>query len=319
VGIDWGQALAAGLATGAQAGVNQLSADADEQRWLDKEKQLQAAETERQHSLALFTAQLKPPETRKVNVTGTNGQPAIQQQESQIDPTSQKAGWVDVGDQTPDINFERLDETTRHNQETESLRSAADQARAEGNAAKLEATYARIAAENARHEGTTAGNKPSELITTDPTTNEPIRKYGFYDKDHNFIPAKDEAGNPMQGPAFQPSVWEQKRSAAAQGVKGTLHQISDALGLGELTSVLSGNGPTAPAARGPGNAPPPNPKAGGGGSAPGGMRQPPTMTQNDASVQRNGGAGTPFQEGQTIYDKSGRAYKVVNGQPVAIQ
>ena len=239
--IDWARALASGVESGAKAEQGVLLQQDEDARWLEKEKQLRAMEDSTARQRARFLEGLKPPETRKVSVAGADGKPAIQQQEWVMPAEGEDAGhFRDVGDQTPDINFERLEETQRHNTETEGLRRDADQARAESAIARLDLARERLDSANGRR--TTAETQPKPYTFTDKN-GQPIIRYGTF-QDGKFQPALDETGAPIQGDKFRPSVFAEKQTANANAMKGTMRQFADALGLGAAMDTFGDPRPT---------------------------------------------------------------------------
>lgn len=257
-GINWGQALAAGLQSGAQAEVGQLSADADEQRWLDREKQMQAAEADRWKNQQRYLIGLKPPEKQTIQVLGPDGK-TVMNQAQRWNPPSEEDGetagtWSNVGDPVPDVNQAKVEESIRNHDLISDAKDAARAASEREAAARIDAAYARIDAANARNQSKATDPKP--YTSVDPKTGQAIVRYGWYGSDGKFQPAMDENGNPLGGAKFRPDVWTEKRNAATEGVdavKGTLSQISDALGLTHFADAVgAGN-----VGRGPGNRPPP--------------------------------------------------------------
>jgi hypothetical protein len=266
MGIDWGRALASGVAGGAQAELGVLQKNDDEQRWLEKEKQLQAAEDEQFRNRQLYMRGLEPPKAQTVHKAGDGGKIMDQQQNWVIDPTTNQGAWQDVGDAVPNVNQERLDETSRHNVESEGLRASASAAQAEANAARIDVARERLAAEDARHHGGEVQPKPYTFTVN----GKPVIRYGTFDQTGTFVPAKDEHGAAIQGDKFRPSVFQEKRDAEAQGVKGTLSNLANAMGLGAIGDTLAGYGPSSdtetPAPRSAAAAPAVAPSAPSGGS-----------------------------------------------------
>jgi hypothetical protein len=244
MGIDWGRAIAEGVEGGARAEQGVLVKDQDEQRWLDREKQLQAMEADQDKNRQLFMRGIEPPQIRTthVNKTGDDGKTQVMDRQQQwvVDPATQKGAWQDFGEDVPNVNQERLEESARHNAETESLRGEANAARAGEAASRIDVARERLAAEDARHHGGEVQPKPYTFTQN----GKPVIRYGTFDSSGTFVPAKDEHGQAIQGDKFRPSVFQEKRDAEAQGIKGTLSNLASAMGLGPVADVLNGYGPS---------------------------------------------------------------------------
>lgn len=209
MGLDWGRALASGAEAGLNAESGLMKQDQDDARWLAREKQLDTMRKDDRIETERFLLGLKPPETRKLNVAGKGG-PAIQQQEW-VPPAAgeDKGHFQNVGDETPDINFERLDETAKHNRETEELTGARNAATAEASAARIDLARTKLEAAQSKKNGTETQPKPY-TFTVD---GKPTVRYGSF-INGKFQPAVDENGLPVQGEKFKPSVFEEKLTAA---------------------------------------------------------------------------------------------------------
>lgn len=205
--LDWGLALSRGVQSGANAFANQASAESEDERWIKRQKEIQAANREEAAERERFLLRMRPPESRKVNVTGADGKPAIRQEEW-IPPTDGGEGtWRPVGNETPDINFERLEETGRHNKESEEAAVERLRLQGEANAAKAEAAATRAAGKKG---GTETQPKP---YTFTDDHGKPMVRYGSF-VDGKFQPALDENGQPIQGDKFKPTVFAEKQEAA---------------------------------------------------------------------------------------------------------
>lgn len=288
MGFDFGEALASGVAAGAGEYARQEQEASDDERWLKRQQAMQAIEAQNRQATERYLMGLKPPETRKLNVTGADGKPMIQQQEWKL--TGDKGDWQNVGDATPDINFERLAETQKNNEERNRLTGDRNAALADAAAARIDMARERLAAEQSRKQGRT--EEPKAYTTTDPKTGKPVQVYGWFDSDGKFTPAKDASGNPLGGDKFRPSVFQEKndaKQAQVDSIKGTLSQFASAIGLTQAADALPTMKP---------------------GSSPAPAAQPQPAAAKPA---------TPYREGQVIYDKQGRKYVVQNGVPVPAQ
>lgn len=290
MGFDFGEALASGIASGAGAVEQQQQQQNDDARWLERQQKMQAMEIDAAKAKERYLLGLKPPETRKLSVTDEKGSPAVQQQEWRV--TGDSGAWQDVGDRTPDINFERLAETQRNNEDRSKLASERLDLTSRLGEERIAAAQARADAAAARR--TANPVEPKAYTTTDPKTGKATQVYGWFDSEGKFRQATDASGSPLGGDKFRPSVYEEKNAAQqakVDAVKGTLSQFASAIGLGKVADAL----PTMNA----GSAPRP--------SAPAAQPVP-------AAAAKSGSA--PYSEGQTIYDKQGRRYVVKNGVPV---
>ena len=238
---DWGQALMSGVGAGLTAyggqAMKEQSAEADEARWIKRNEMLEAQRAEAEKQKQRYLLGLKPPESRTVKTTDANGKPIQRTEEWVPDVEKGTGSFRTIGEQ-PDINFERLEETQRHNTESEQLRSAADQAR-------MDAQTARLGLERERLERAKGGS--AEAAQPKPYTFGDKIRYGTFNAQGVFVPAKDEQGNDISGDKYRPSVFAEKRAAKAEGVKGTLKQVASALGLDAMADAVGGYAPSTPA------------------------------------------------------------------------
>lgn len=316
--VDWTRALASGAESGLAYEVGQAKADQDDARWLAREKALDAMHKDDRIETERFLLGLKPPETRKFNVAGKAG-PAIQQQEW-VPPAAgeDKGHFTNVGDETPDINFERLDETAKHNRESEDAAVERLRLQGEANTARAEAAAARDGAKT----GTQAQPK---TYTFDGPNGKPIQRVGHFEGGQ-FVPAIDEHGNPVQAEKYKPSALEEKADVAAKGQRDAVgpsypkDQFNDKTRKpvserGYFESDKAKGGPdVAPVFVDPSVAP-------AGDETPRGtmpqLRPQKAPTSTPASSRGVAPAAkSPYAEGQVIYDKAGKKYVVRNGQPV---
>lgn len=188
----------AGIAGGANAYLQQRQQDQDEQRWQQRYEMTKKAEAEAERARARYMMALKPPETDTVHTTDAAGKPIVQNRQW-VAPTDEeiaagKPGRFDVTSTGPDINFERLDETQRHNAESERLRSEATQAR-------NDASAARLAMERERLSAAKGGGGSGKLIRQVMPDGSAV--YGTV-KDGTFEPVSDESGQPLKTTAWRP-------------------------------------------------------------------------------------------------------------------
>lgn len=207
--MDWGQALASGIAGGAGFVSNEYQKDIDEQRWLQKQQQMMAMQSQLQRSRERYLMALEPPKTDKQTVMGDDGRSMVQNRQW-IPPTDQdlsqgKGGHFEVTSTAPDINFERLQETQRQNDERNKL--AVDRLDMQGkyNEARISAAQARLEAAQAR------GSGQGKLIRQ--VGPDGMAVYGTV-KDGTFTPVVDEEGNPVRSQA-----WRKRGQFSANGTR----------------------------------------------------------------------------------------------------
>jgi len=295
MGIDWGEALASGVAAGAGEVSHQIDEQDQDARWLERQQKMQALETDSAKQKERYLLGLKPPETRKLNVQGADGKPMVQQQEWRLPEGSDKGEYVNVGDAEPDINFERLAETQKNNEERNRLTGDRNAALADAAAARIDMARERLAAEEARKAA--GGDKGADWEVRDNTDSTGAGTYVRVNKRTGEVQPLTMNGQPVTtfhgGEKQAQSIEQQKKIDA---VKGTLSQFASAIGLGKAADAMpkftAGSTPQPSAAPA---APPAQPK--------------PAATNGKA----------PYAEGQTIFDKQGRKYVVKNGQPVLVQ
>lgn len=289
MGIDFGEALASGVAAGAGAYQQQQQEQENDARWLERQQKMQSMELDAAKAKERYLLGLKPPETRKLSVTDEKGSPAVQQQEWRV--TGDSGAWQDVGDRTPDINFERLAETQKNNEERNKLVGERNQTMADLGAARIDAARERLAAENERRKSTGDSDKGDWEVREQASPSGSV-SYIRVNKRTGDVQPLTMNGTPVTSfRGGEKLAEEAQKQAKVDAVKGTLSQFASAIGLGKVADAL----PTMSA----GSTPRP--------SAPAAQPVP-------AAAAKSGSA--PYSEGQTIYDKQGRRYVVKNGVPV---
>jgi hypothetical protein len=173
--------------------IGQQQKDAqDEERWQQRYEFMRQQQMKDEKAKQRFLMSIRPPETRKVNTTDTAGKPIVRTEEWRLN--GDKGAWANVGE-APDVNFERLQETTRHNQESEQLRSDANQARTDAATARLGLERERL--ENAKGRSGGAGRLIRQVMPDGSAV------YGTV-QDGKFSPVTDEEGNPLNTTAWRP-------------------------------------------------------------------------------------------------------------------
>lgn len=290
MGLDWGEALASGVAAGANEYARQEQEASDDERWLKRQQAMQKIEAENRQATERYLMGLKPPETRKLNITGSDGKPMIQQQEWRLN--GDKGEWANVGDATPDINFERLAETQKNNDERNRLSGERNAALADAAAARIDVARERLAAEEAR-KAAGGGDKGSDWEVRDNTDPSGAGTYVRVNKRTGEVQPLTMNGKPVTTfHGGEKQAQDYQRTQKINDIKGTLSQFASAIGLTQAADAL------------------PTMKAGSG--------QPAAQPQPAAAPKPANGRA-PFSEGQTIYDKQGRRYIVKNGVPVLAQ
>jgi hypothetical protein len=229
-GVDWGQALASGIASGAGAVATNIEDDKKQQEWITRFQQMQAMEAKTANQKALFMDSLKPPETRKTNMTDDSGKPIVRTEEWVHGPSGENAHWNKVGE-TPDINFEKLNETERRNADLNQNaqdRIAMMQSLGE---AKNATALARIEAANARGESDKGKYERAGVMQFIPVPDKPGETMPVIsDGRGGFKPYLDENGKPQSGRKAALSATEIKaKNAADEEAKAALQEKSDAM------------------------------------------------------------------------------------------
>ena len=291
MGLDWGEALASGVAAGANEYARQEQEASDDDRWLKRQQAMQKIEAENRQATERYLMGLKPPETRKLNVTGADGKPMVQQQEWKL--TGDKGDWQNVGDATPDINFERLAETQKNNEERNRLSGERNAALADAAAARIDVARERLAAEEAR-KAAGGGDKGSDWEVRDNTDPSGAGTYVRVNKRTGEVQPLTMNGKPVTTfHGGEKQAQDYQRAQQVEGIKNVLTNFAGAIGLDKAAGTL------------------PNFQA---GSSPAPAAQP-----QPAAAPKPANGRAPFSEGQTIYDKQGRRYVVKNGVPVPAQ
>lgn len=143
-------AIWAGIAGGAAAYGKQQDQLQEEQRWLERYKQTQNLQAQADRAKERYIAALSPPKTDSLHTTDEAGKPIVQNREwiapSDADIAAGRGGSFKVTGSTPDINFERLNETAAHNAAMEAEAQKRLELTGQLNAARIDAANARGAA-----------------------------------------------------------------------------------------------------------------------------------------------------------------------------
>lgn len=253
MGIDWASALASGIASGAGAVSKEYQDQQDEQRWLEKQKQIMAMQSQAAQSRERYLAALSPPKTDVVHTTDEQGNPIVQNRQwvapSDEDIAAGKPGRFDVTSTGKDINFEKLDETQRNNdlrnQQAQDKITMAGQI----NEARMAAAQARLDAAAERGLGAERKGVIHEMPTDTPGVTAPW----VSDGKGGWSPLTDKDGNPVTGQKSRPSVYSEKTkhdeaAAAARKAAAATSAPPEEPG---FFSKLFGGGSPAPAAPAP--------------------------------------------------------------------
>lgn len=189
----------AALAGAANAYTQQRQTQQDDARWEERYQIMQRSQQDAEKARARYLLALKPPETEKINTVNAAGKPVVQTRQwvapSDEDIAAGKQGQFNTVAETPDINFDRLDEQQRHNAESERLRAEATQARNDASAARLAMERERL---NAAKGGGGGSGKLIRQVMPDGSA-----VYGLV-QDGKFAPVQDEEGNPLNTTAWRP-------------------------------------------------------------------------------------------------------------------
>lgn len=213
MGINWGEALASGVAAGANAIGSQYMQQQNDARWLEKQKQLLAMQEQQKREQERYLMALNPAKTDKISVTGEDGRPMVQNREwippSDEDIAAGRKGQWNVTSTAPDVSFERLEETIRNNRERNDL--MADRLRAQGDATTARLDLARERLDIARERATSGGGGQGKLIRR--VDDNGMAVYGTV-MDGKFTPVMDEDGNPVTSRA-----WRERGNFSATGTR----------------------------------------------------------------------------------------------------
>ena len=236
MGFDFGEALASGVAAGANEYARQEQEASDDERWLKRQQAMQAIEAQNRQATERYLMGLKPPETRKLNVAGADGKPMIQQQEWKL--TGDKGDWQNVGDATPDINFERLAETQKNNEERNKLTGDRNAALADAAAARIDVARERLAAEEAR-KAAGGGDKGADWEVRDNTDASGAGTYVRVNKRTGEVQPLTMNGKPVTTfHGGEKQAQDYQRTQKINDIKGTLSQFASAIGLSQAADAL---------------------------------------------------------------------------------
>lgn len=280
--MDWAAGLASGIAAGAGEVQDQQKQADQDQQWLARQEQLMKMEATNQQARERYMLALKPPEKQEIKTTDDQGNHIVKTQRFQAPSDADiKAGtagtWQDVG-QTPDINFDKLTETQKHNQDMADASQKRIDLQSQLGEARIGIAQERLATQQAKGGGKTFSFEDYNNASPD--------QRALYDR---YRRGEDD---PSQKADFTARVATQKELAGTDATPAdkanALYENQTMLGAKPFASVQAGDTTTA--------------KPMGQFSGP------------QAKAQPNGKA--PFSEGQTIYGPDGKKYIVRNGQPV---
>lgn len=293
MGIDWGQALAAGVASGAGAVENQWQNDQNDQRWMQRQQQLQAMELENAKQKEEYLRSIEPPKTQTAH--SMKGDTIMDQGQQWVkDPQTGQYGWQDFGEAVPNANQANLEEKTRHNQESEALREATATANAQARQSQLALGEERLnmAAERAKN---AAGSRDKGFGFNDYLNATPDVQ-AKYDR---FRRGEEDPNNKRDLEARAATLKQlddgQEHSDADRA--NALYQNQVAMGADPFASVKATTVTTA---------------------KPMGQFSSPAPAQpRAAQAQPAGQAGkSPYPDGTRLKGADGRMYVVQNGVPV---
>lgn len=281
--IDWGAALAGGVAAGAGAVENQWQQGQDDQRWLQRQQQLQQMDLQNAKAKEEFLLSIKPPETTTTHTM--KGDTIMDQGQQWVkDPQTGQYGWQNFGEAVPNANQASLDERERHNKESEAMRQSIAEAQAQARQAQLGIATERLnmAAERAK----TAGGRDKGFGFEDYANATPEQR-ALYDR---FRRGENDPQDQRDLKAREATLKDLAGTEASDTEKAnTLYQNQTMMGANPFASVKGGAASTAKPMQ---------------QFAPKGQAQP---------------AKSPYPDGTKLKGPDGRMYVVQGGQPVPMQ
>lgn len=243
-------AVWAGLAGGAAAFGQQQQRVQDEQQWEARYAKMQATQEQQERARARYIAALSPPKTDAMHTTDEAGKPIVQNREwippSDEDIAAGRAGSFKVTGSTPDINFERLNETAAHNAAMEAEAQKRIDLTGQLNAARIEAANAR---------GAAGGNGFSfkDYATADPEQRALYDRYrrGEVDpsvKEQQMEKAANQKADFAARAATRKDLAEIRNPTDADRAN-TLYENQVTMGADPFASVKAGGGTNAPMAQ----------------------------------------------------------------------
>jgi hypothetical protein len=288
MGLNWGEALASGVAAGAQGVAQDQQQQQSDAEWLKRAQAMEQINQQNAEAKERFLLSLGPPKTEKEDFTDDSGKVMTRAKEWVPPSTDGKTpGHWNVTATTPSYNQERIDETLRNHDLISDAKDATRTANQQASEARLEASYARIAAENARHEATGAGK--ALPFSFQDYANAPPEQRALYDR---FRRGEQDPGDKADLAAREATLKETQANPDMTDTEkaNSLYQNQTLMHADPWKSVGGGASTTA---------------------KPMGQFASPQKAAPSASPQ-----GAPYREGQIIYDKQGNKYVVKNGQPV---
>lgn len=331
MGINWSEALAGGVAAGAGAIQYQQQQDQENQRWLDREKQLMAMQAQSQLQKERYLLALEPPKVDKQVVTGDNGRPMVQNRQwvapSDADIAAGTPGHFEV---TSTENVPRKlgqrsyqsganEVTELYDTDTgETVRTMGagpkwnpEQTAIDKQRLGIEAGRLALDRSKAAQDKSDTGKDWQVETQMNP---DGTGSYVRVNKRTGEVQPLTLGNKPLttfRGGEGLSQAYQDAQKAAQDEADAANEAIDDANRPGLLArayNYVTGHGDY--------NAPQAGPPASlAGGSAPMGQFAGPQATTSPQAPQ---GGQSPYQEGQVIYDRQGRAYRVQNGQPVPI-
>jgi hypothetical protein len=280
----------AALAGAANAYTKQRQDATDEQQWQDRYKIMQQSQEDAARARARYMAALEPPKVDSIHTTDESGKPVVQSRQwvapSDEDIKAGKSGRFEVTGTTPDINFERLDETQRQNDAKNAQAQERLRMQGEVNAARMEAAAARGGAGG-------TGFSFKDYASAPPEQRALYDRYrrGEDDPNAKMKQMEMEAKQKRDAEARKATLDELKGNPSASDAKRatTLYRNQVTMGADPFASVSGGAAATAP------GRPEPLGQFAGGAPKPAASKAPP--------------------DGTVLY-KGGRKYVVRNGVPV---
>lgn len=238
----------AALAGAANAYTQQRQTQQDDARWEERYQIMQRSQQDAEKARARYLLALKPPETEKINTVNAAGKPVVQTRQwvapSDEDIAAGKQGQFNTVAETPDINFDRLAETQRHNQESEEARQRQLDLTGQLNAARMEAAAARAGG------GGGKGFSFQDYATATPEQRALYDRYrrGEVPPDERDAQREKEAGRKAD---FAARVQTRKdlaemRNPTDQDKANTLYENQVTMGADPFASVKAGASTNAP-------------------------------------------------------------------------
>lgn len=284
-GIDWGQALAGGIAAGAGAVENQWQQGQQDDEWLRRQQQLQQMELQTAKQKEEYLRSIEPPKTQTAHTM--KGDTIMDQGQQWVkDPQTGQYGWQNFGEAVPNANQANLEERIRNNDMVNAAKDAAREAKAQTDQARLALGEERLnmAAERAKN---AAGSRDKGFSFED-YANAPPEQRALYDR---FRRGEEDPNNKRDLEARAATLKQlddgQEHSDADRA--NALYQNQVAMGADPFASVKGGAGSTA---------------------------KPMQQFSAPQKGQAQPAQKSPYPDGTRLKGPDGRMYVVKNGVPV---